>query len=152
MDARITQLEQGIRFRLDGMVQRGKSTSAYLNRNLLEQFKNAQRERFQTENSSQQGKWEPLDARYLKRRMRKFPASGKAILVRTQRMAKGAQGLDSSYYYKTVSDNSFVFGINLGALPYAKYPGMVRPFMSFKKETLEEWHKGIGDYIFRGKS
>ncbi len=132
------------------MIKRGKNVSAYLNRQLFTQFKLAQQERFQTQNASQQGSWRPLDPLYLRRRRKKWPASGNAILVRTQRMALGAQALDSSYYYKTVSDDRFILGINLSALPYAKYPGRSRPFMSFTEETLTKWHRGISNYIFKG--
>ncbi len=150
--ASIEQVQGGIRFRLEGMIARGRSPSAFLNRNFLAMFKNAQRERFQTENSSQQGKWKALDPLYVRRRRKAFPGSGNAILVRTGRMAQGAQAIDSAYYYKTVSDDRFVLGINLGALPYATYPGRTRPFMSFTEETLTKWHQAIGDYIFRGKT
>lgn len=150
MDAKIEQTSNKILFRLQGMVQRGRSVSAYLNRSFYQQFLNAQQQRFQTQNASQQGEWKALDPLYLKRRIRKWPASGDAILVRTQALAKGSQGLDSSYFYKTVSDDQFIFGINRGAIPYSQYPGAIRPFMSFTQATLDSWHAGISNYIFRG--
>lgn len=151
-EAKITKVGSEITFRLEGMIQRGRSVSAYLNRVLMQKFQNAQRERFQTSNASQQGTWEPLNPDYLRRRLKKWPGSGDAILVRTSRMARGAQALDSAYYYKVVSDNQFIVGINRGELPYAPYPGRRRPFMSFTQQTLTDWHAGIGNYVFRGAS
>jgi len=149
----LTQTKAGIEQRLKDMISRGRSVSAYLNRNLLQQFKDAQNERWQTENSSQGDQWEALDplyARQKKKRFASFPGSGNVMMVATGRLSQGAMGENSEYYYKVVTDRSFIFGINLGSLPYAKYPGMKRPFMSFSQDTVTEWKEGIKAYIVRG--
>jgi hypothetical protein len=72
-------------------------------------------------------------------------------MIATGALAQGAEGRNSSYFYKVIDDRSFVIGINLGSLPYAKYPGRDRPFMAFADQTLKEWHKGIRDYICKGR-
>lgn len=153
--AKITALEDGIKKSLDGMISRGKSTSSYLNRNLLQQFKDAQNQRFQTLNSSQGSTWAPTTQKYSNYKRKKFasyPGAGNALMVATGRLAAGAMGQDASNYYKTVTDRSFTFGINLGTLPYAKYPGVRRPFMSFSDDTLVDWYTGIQQYITKGKT
>jgi hypothetical protein len=150
--AQFTVVESKITFKLEGMISRGRNVSAYLNRVLMQKFKNAQQERFQTSNASQQGVWEPLNPTYLKRRMKKWPGSGDAILVRTGKLARGAQALDPSYFYKVVNDDQFIVGINRSAVPYSIYPGRRRPFMSFTAQTLNDWHDGIKNYVFRGEA
>jgi len=150
----LSELQDGIGQRLAGLVSRGRSASAYFNRTLLQEFKDKQNERWQTENASQTGKWAPLSplyARQKKKRFAGFPGGGNALMVATGRLAQGAQGINSGYYYKTVTDRSFIFGVNLGALPYAKYPGVRRPFMSFSEDTISAWRRGVGDYIMKGQ-
>lgn len=149
----IEEVENKIRKRLDEMVARGRSVSAYLNTVVLDEFKEAQNIRWQTEGASEGMKWpslNPLYARRKKKRFSAFPGGGNAMMVATARLSSGAMGKDSSYYYKAVTDKSFVFGINLGELPYAKYPGQRRPFMAFSEATLKKWHRGITQYIARG--
>lgn len=150
----LEQVKSGVEDRLKGMITRGKSVSAYMNRVLLKEYKDAQNERWQTQGASQEKQWAPLSPLYVrqkKKRFASFPGGGNKMMVATSRLSAGALGLDSQYYYKIVTDNSFIFGINLGALPYAKYPGVRRPFMSFSDNTLKKWMDGIANYVGKGK-
>lgn len=138
---------------LQGMILRGRSPSSYFNRVLLQEFKDAQNARFQTENASQGSKWAPLNPQYKKYKEKKyaeFPGSGRALMVRTGALSKGALAMDSSYYYKAITDRSFVIGINKGEVPYATYAGVARPYMAFSKETITEWRTNLVKYIGKG--
>lgn len=152
MSTGIKQVENGITKALDAMISRTKTVSSYLNRNLFRQYQKAQIERWQTEGASQGQSWQPLLPSYQKYKRKKFaayPGGGNTLMVATGRLSSGAMGRDSAYFYKLVTDEKFEIGINISALPYAPYPGVMRPYMKFTEDTLDEWRKGIMDYVAR---
>lgn len=146
-------VEDNITKSLRAMATRANSVSSYLNRNLFRQYQKAQIQRWETQGASEMGKWEELSSIYAKRKKKKyagFPGGGQVIMQATGRLASGATGRDSAYFYKLVTNVSFTIGINLGALPYAIYPGKMRPFMEFSQTTEDEWSQGITEFITRG--
>lgn len=150
MRANIVKTSSGIEDNLNGMLTRSKAMSSYLNRVLFRKYQKAQLERWQTEGASEDLQWQPLNKDYERWKKKKFaayPGSGNAMMIATDRLRSGATGEDSAYYYKMVTDDKFVVGINLGALPYAPYPGVLRSYMKFKEETLDGWRRGLSAYI-----
>lgn len=152
--ASISEVESGVQDNLRAMISRGKSVSSYLNRVLVQKYQKAQDARWETEGASEGETWMPLDPAYAKYKRKKFASyqgAGGAMMIATGRLSSGARLKDASYGYKIVTDDSFTVGINLGALPYAKYPGVMRPYMEFSDATLADWKLGIRDYICKNK-
>lgn len=154
MNANFTQVENRIAESLDAMVSRGRSVASYLNRVLYEKYKKAQIRRWETRNSSEGGTWKALTKPYAERKKKMFaayPGAGNRLMVATGRLAAAATGEDTGGIYKIVTNSGIEIGINLSSLPYAKYPGALRPFMEFADETVDKWKRGIRAYIARGK-
>lgn len=150
MSASFTQTSAGIEASLNGMISRSKTMSSYLNRTLFQQYQTAQLNRWQTEGSSEKMPWAPLNPkyeRYKKKKFASYPGAGNALMIATGHLSAGATAQDSTYFYKQVTDSQFVVGLNVGALPYAPYPGVLRPYMQFSQETMDSWRKGIADYV-----
>lgn len=139
------------------MVSRANAVSSYLNRNLFRQYQKAQKLRFETENVSETGQWAPLSAKYLAQKRKKavklsWPGGGNATMIASGKLKDAATARDSGLYLKLVTNQSFTVSINLAAIPYAIYPGKVRPFMEFSAETESFWMFGITEFITQGKS
>jgi hypothetical protein len=150
----IQKTRNAIEENLLGMVQRGRSISSFLNRNIFNQYKKAQQMRWQTQNASETGQWQALNPEYAKRKRKKYaayPGGGTQVMIATSHLAEGAQGANPGYFYKLVTDTSFVIGINTGAIPYAVYPGELRPYMEFADATIEDWESQIMDYVAKNK-
>lgn len=148
----ITSAENGIQRSLDAMINRANTVSSYLNNNFFKKFQKAQIERWKSENQSQGSTWKPVDPGYAKIKRKKwaaYPGGGTVLMIAKGNLADAAQGRNSANYYKVVTNTSFTFGINLANLPYAKYPGVLRPFMQFSDDTINEWQKNIRDFITR---
>ncbi len=136
---------------LKGMVDRANAMSSYLNKNLFKQYQKAQIARFESENETETGQWQPLNTKYLAQKKKKasknsWPGAGNAIMIASGKL-KDAATARSQDYLKLVTNTSFTVSINTGAIPYAIYPGVMRPFMEFSQETEDEFSKGITDFI-----
>ena len=148
--ATIDSVEKGVTKRLMSMVKNCQTIDAYLNGPFLKKFQTAQIKRFETENSSEGKTWAPLNPAYKKWKLKKFaayPGGGNVIMVREDRLRKGAQAQDSQFYYKIVTQTQFVLGVSLDSVPYAAYAGESRPYMQFSDETISKWKKGIASFI-----
>lgn len=146
----IKKTDDGVSKYLNGLIDRSKTLSSYLNRNLFRQYQKAQLLRFQTEGASENLAWAPLQQAYQQYKRKKFassPGGGNATMIATGRLMQGATGQDSNYFYKLVTDEKFEIGMNTSALPYSPYPGVMRPYMRFSEDTLTQWRQGIRDYI-----
>lgn len=152
--ASLNKTTDGINAALMASLKRIKLASAYADTVIWPQYQKAQIERWQTENSSQGDTWRALTPEYKKRKKKKFatyPGAGNATMVATGRLAEGAQGRNPSYFMKLITDQTFTIAINTGSLPYAVYPGAVRPYMEFSEETVREWTDGLAKYLMKGK-
>lgn len=153
MSEGLHQVSNGIEKRLTEMVRRGRSVSSYLDRVVWPAYQQAQIVRWQTENTSEGAQWDPLSQPYGTRKKIKYasyPGSGNALMVATGNLAKGAQGEDQTYFGRLIDDHKITVGINLAAIPYASYPGVRRPFMSFSDATIKGWTDGVASYIMKG--
>lgn len=148
-----TQTKNGIEASLQATINRLKKVSAYADRVIWPKYQKEQIQRWQSENSSQGETWEPLSPVYKKQKKKRFaayPGAGNALMIATGRLAQGAQGQNPAYFNKLITDKQFVVAVNTGALPYAKYPGVKRPFMVFNQDTVNSWTKGLASYLMRG--
>lgn len=151
--ASFQKTKDGVQRNLQAMVQRGKSVSSFLQRVIFPFYQQAQINRWQSEGSSEGLAWEPLNPVYAKRKAKIFaayPGAGRALMVATGKLAKGVQAQDSSLYYKLISDESMTISVNLGAIPYAPYPGVMRPYMTFSDDTTQSWKDMITKYLING--
>jgi hypothetical protein len=139
---------------LKEMTKRAHAVSSYLNRNLFKQYQRAQQIRFDTYNASETGEWVPLTPKYLKQKLKKarklgWPGGGGDIMRASGALYQAAIGKEN--YLKMVTDRSFTVSIDLGAIPYAIYPGTERPYMTFSEETESFWMFGITEFITQGR-
>jgi hypothetical protein len=139
---------------LQAMVDRGRSLSTYFNRALFPQYQQAQIERWETQGSSQGEEWAPLTKPYATRKKKlfaAFPGAGNVLMVATGRLASGAQGKDAANYVKLITDSMIRVSVNLSTLPYAKYPGVMRPFMIFSQDQEYQWAYDATQYVMGGR-
>lgn len=137
---------------LKAMVSRANAVSSFLNRNIFQMYQKAQIERFQTENASETGQWQSLNSKYLKRKKKKyasFPGGGNAVMIATGKLKDAATG--RANFTKLVTNTSFTISIDLGSIPYAVYPGKMRPYMEFSDATENSWSQAITDFITKNK-
>lgn len=109
--------------------------------------------RWQSENQSEGAQWAPLSLPYAKLKKKKYASykgGGNVPMVATGRLVDAATLADSTTSYKLVSQTGIRIGINDSALPYAKYVGEKRPFMSFSAATLSDMRAGLKAYIAKG--
>ena len=155
IEASITPKEDGITKALNGMMNRVSTIEGYLDRNLWRQYQKAQIERFQSQSASEGNRWSELKPEYAKRKKRiyaSYEGGGNVVMIATGKLAKGAEGEDSSYFYREVSSRGMKVYMNTGSVPYAAYAAEARPYMSFSQATLEEMRRGIRDFIKKGKA
>jgi hypothetical protein len=151
--ASLTKTKDGISLSIKAIATRGKAISSYLNRYAYPKYQQAQIVRWQTENASEGDTWASLTPAYLKQKKKKFaayPGAGNATMVATGRLAAAAQGRGPGSL-KLVTNEGMTVGVDLGALPYAQYPGVMRPFMEFSDQTISNITDGIAQYIIMGK-
>lgn len=144
--------KDGITAEIRAMIQRGRSPSSYMQRITYPKYINAQIQRWQSENTTQGPKWEALSPAYAKRKKRKFatyPGAGNVLMVATGRLADASQGRKNAL--KMITDRQMRVGVDVGALPYAVYPGLIRPFMEFSDATIQKWVDGIARYVMTGE-
>ena len=162
--------------RLQSYVTRGRDARALLNGPILQIYKNAQYERFKTENSSETGQWKPLSTKPIKpwwiknqedradevnawesggyaaakRYIYKdFPGGGEKIMVGTGKLEAGLTGDIGSGFKKIVTSRSLVISLDDSTVPYAKYAALERTFMSFGAITIDKMKAAIRDYMVR---
>ncbi len=160
--------------RLQSYKEKARDARALLNGPILQVYKNAQYQRFQTENSSETGQWKPLSTKPIKpwwiknsedragevaawesggyeaaKRFiyKDFPGGGSKMMIGTGRLFKGLTGDVASGFKKVVTSKSLVISLDDGIVPYAKYAALERPFMSFGNSTIEKIQEIIRKYM-----
>lgn len=147
------QKGNGIEQALNQMVSRANTVESYLDRVIWPKFQKAQLERWPSENASQGDQWRPLTPEYAKRKRKKFaayPGAGAALMIATGKLMKAATGQEG--YNKIVTNQGMTVAIDLGFVPYAGYASKIRPTMTFSRETIAEWRRGLAAYVGNGKA
>lgn len=149
--ASIRSMSSGIENMLDGMVKRANMVPGYLNRVVYRQYQNAQRERWTSENASQDftgGIWDRLSIPYQEYKFREFydyPGAGSKILIATNRLQKSVIG-PSPEHQKIVTDRAIKI---FTTVPYASYVDEKRTFTKFSQIFYRDVFKGLKDYLAR---
>jgi hypothetical protein len=84
--------QKGIQTHLDGMIARSKGLQGFLQRNVLDAYRNAQRKRWDTQNASEIGLpvWPSLNERYAKMKLvkyRNFEGQGRKMMIATNNLS-----------------------------------------------------------------
>lgn len=148
MKASFEKTEDKVTKKLEGLLDRSKSLSSYLNRNFYQQYKNLQRNRWMTENASEGQQWEPVTPEYAQYKIKKYsgyPGGGQKLMIRTGVLAAAAQGDYGSF--KLTEERSITVGIDDSIIPYAKYAAKKRPFMKFSDASIAAMREGVIDFL-----
>lgn len=154
MRANLNRLQNGIAKSLNAMVERAKAPEAYLTGVIWPKYQKAQLARWQSAGGSEGLPWKGLTKPYEKQKKRKFAAydgGGNVVMVATGRLERAATGEDQGNILRLVTPSGMTISINTTQLPYAKYPGNMRPFMRFAPTTIADWKQGLVAYIGKGK-
>jgi len=156
---------KGIRFemeacfaRLDQMVTnaRPEAIRGFFMRIILPLYKNAQRERWMSENASEGEQWMQLTSEAYAKRKKKiaaeksYPGGGTKLMILSGALVGAATG-DGPGLYAIASGTQFTIGIDIGQVDYAGYASEKRPTMKFSDETIASWTEPLSKFIFGGE-
>lgn len=137
--------------RLKELVKRTDDSSAWLNRNGYRIYQNAQTRRWKTEGASEGFKWDKLNKRYAKYKLKKFkgkPGGGRKMMIATSRLVSSVAG-KSSDTRKLVTKRTMHV---LTAVEYAEYADEARTFTKFSKRYREKFGSEYLKYLKRRKT
>ena len=150
MSASLTTVTDGISQVFKGMLQREKALQSYLNRNVLEQYRNIQRKRWMTENLSESGiKWTRLNVNYAKRKRKIYAAyegSGTKMLIATGKLYKSVIGPGEGFR-KIVTPRSLYLATTV---EYAPHVNDARSFTEYSPASIREIRLSVARFIFKG--
>lgn len=145
--------ENKIQARLSSMIERARDPRAFLNTVIFDMYKQAQLNRWATENESETGRWQPIKNKYYEARKRRryagFPGSGQKLMIAKGNLVYSASGKKN--LKKVVTNRGMILSIDDGAVPYAKYAATLRPIMSFGPNTIGQMRLAIGRFMMGGK-
>lgn len=140
----------GIADFLNGMADRAKLMTGWLNRVAYPELQKVQRARWQTEGSSEGEKWDALNPNYKTLKLRKFrdyPGGGRKMLVATSRLVGSMTGDNKTDHWKLVKGNELQMGTNV---PYAGYVDDSRDITTLSEATVDRLAESARDYIVNG--
>lgn len=140
----------GIQDYLNGMLDRTRLVTGWLNRVAYPMIIKDQRLRWQTEGSSEGASWEPLNPRYARVKLKRFaayPGAGRKMLVATSRLVSGMTGDNTSDHYKLVQDTRIYVGTTIA---YAKFVDEKRDITQLSDSSVDEIVSGLADYLVGG--
>lgn len=149
MSASLRAVSNGILKSLEGVKEREKALQGYLNRNVVEQYRNAQRTRWMTENASEGQKWTRLNADYAKRKKKvyaTYPGAGSKMLIATNRLFKSVIGPGEGFR-KVTTPRSLTISTTV---EYAPFVSEARDFTHFGKKTMSEIKRGVMRFVAKG--
>lgn len=148
MSAALTTVSDGITKMLKGMRQREKALQSYLNRNVLEQYRNLQRRRWMTENASEGTPWSSLNPDYARRKLRVFaayPGAGTKKLVATGKLYQSVIGPGEGFR-KIATPRSLYIATTVG---YAKYVDEKRSITEWGDQSIAEIRLSVAQFVFK---
>lgn len=148
--AKLTLVADGITQQLEGYVKRANALEGYLNRVVVEQYRNIQRTRWMTEGASEGKQWDPLSPRYSawKRvHYKSYPGAGTRMLVATGRLQKGVIGM-SPDFRKVTTPRSLTIST---AVEYAEHVNEARSFTTYSTKSLKEILTGINKFLLKNQ-
>lgn len=140
----------GIADHLNGMAERSKRLTGWLNRVAYPELLKVQRVRWQTEGSSEGDKWVALEPNYKRSKLKKFadyPGGGTKMLVATSRLVGSMTGDNKADHWKLVKGNQLTMG---SIVPYAGYVDESRNITALSDDTVSRLARMARAYIMNG--
>lgn len=140
---------EGATLKIDSMLDRGRAMQSFLNRNIYRIYQNAQRDRWETENSSQSGngqRWEPLNRDYAIRKRKiyqNYEGGGTKMLVATGKLYKSVIGPGQGQR-KVVTNDKLYIATSIG---YGQYVDEARSFTTWSPAFRKKVMKAVTDFI-----
>jgi len=132
---------------LTDMILKAKTPRAFFSRVIYPEYKKAQVERWQTENTSQGEHWVPLNptySKYKKTRFAAYPYGGTRMLVATGKLLKSITGEETRDHVAIFTDSSMTVGTSLD---YAAYVADTRPIVEFDEAMIDHWVEMVQNFI-----
>jgi hypothetical protein len=146
----LTVVSRGIEKQLQRYLDREAALQSYLNKNVVEQYRNIQRRRWMTENVSEDPKgWPSLNTQYAERKRKLFasyPGRGTKMMIRTGDLFESVIGPGKGFRKITTPRSLIISTTN----PYAADANAMRDFTSYSAKTRADLYLGIAAFIFRG--
>lgn len=143
----LKKVEDTVTNRLNEMISRGRDARAFMVRVVRPTYQNAQRKRFQTENTSEGNQWDELNPKYAKYKLKKFagfPGGGRKINIATGKMMSSLILEESSSFSEIATNFSYIITFDV---PYMKYVDEVRPVLQFRDEFYSEIKSKLRAYL-----
>lgn len=150
---------ESVKKMFEGMIERSKLTTGWLNRVAYPQLLNVQRLRWQTEGGSEGSPWVKTTDPYRTSKLKRYadyPGGGRKDLIATGRLAF-SMTLDGSLnsakasmndHYKLVQENKLEMG---SFVPYARFmQESGRDMTTLSPDTQTELAENLRDYIVNG--
>jgi len=124
----------------------------WMNRNGYPMYKNAQKQRWITQNASEGATWKEVTPKYQKWKDHKFATDpgnypgGKRILVLTGKLADSVMGRRLDFHRAVFTERGFSVATTL---PYAKYVNDVRPFVGFSDRTENRIKESLRMFVLK---
>lgn len=143
----ISTVSDGITLKLNAMIDRGKSMTSFLDRNIYQMYQNFERTRWITEGASEDSKWDQVGDNYAKYKRKKFAdyeGGGTKLLIATGTLFHAVIG-PAQGQRKLVTNTQLYISTDV---PYAGYVNERRNFTNWGKNSLIQYKKAISDFIF----
>lgn len=147
MTPAITKVRGDISKLFAGYIQRDRAMQGFLNKNVVEFYRNVQRKRWITENQSEGRAWERLNPKYAERKRkvwRDAPGGGSKMLIASGALQESVIGPGKGFY-KVATPRQLI--IQTG-VKYAQYVDEVRTFTEFSNTTRKELGSMIAKFLF----
>jgi hypothetical protein len=150
MSVKLSTVSDGITKMLKGMRQRERALQSFLNKNVLEQYRNIQRKRWMSENLSESGiKWTRLNAAYARRKRKQYAAyegGGTKMLIATGKLYKSVIGPGDGFRKITTPRTLYL----ATTVDYARFVDEARSFTEYSPESVREIRLSVAKFVFKG--
>lgn len=147
---KLETLSRGITNYLKGLRQRERALQGFLNRNVLEMYRNLQRRRWMTENASEGNAWAALNPGYAARKKKVYagyPGKGTKKLIATNTLFLSVIGPGKGFR-KVTTPRSLIIATTV---EYAPYVNEIRPFTEWSKRSQKEITGAVAKFIFKNE-
>lgn len=154
---------------LEGMIERGRSSQAFLARVAYPLYQARQMKKFMTEGASEGTPWKELKPKYADWKRINFagwPGHGMKMLIRTGELAEGVIGRklagdvvsDASTaagpghaagHFVMITDKSLTVATSV---PYAKYVSARRPLFNFNEDFAQQLRSRYKAWVIKGQA
>lgn len=147
---KLETVRAGITNYLKALRQREKALQGFLNRNVLEMYRNLQRRRWMTENASEGKAWMPLNPGYAARKKKVYagyPGKGTKKLIATNTLFLSVIGPGKGFRKVTTPRSLWI----ATTIEYAQHVDDARSFTQWSKRSQKEITGAVADFVFKNK-